>query len=113
MALNHTFPFNLNQILSESELIDIIKGKAQQFSYRIQECFDSHGLTQKESLVLFYVLRGFSAEQIGQKLHRSRRTIEDQLENLKTKLGVASKGELIERSLSENLLGIIPASLLR
>lgn len=55
-------------------------------------------LTTKEREILFHTMKGKTARIIAETLHLSRRTIETHLENLKIKMNVSSKHELIEKS---------------
>ncbi len=52
-------------------------------------------LSSREIEVLSHLIKGKSAREIGIILNLSRRTIEHRLENIKLKLGVESKSELI------------------
>lgn len=54
------------------------------------------GLSDKENNILFLWAKGKSARQIGEILNRSHRTIEHHLENIKRKLNIHSKSELME-----------------
>ena len=52
-------------------------------------------LSQKQIWVLAYLLLGYSAPEIATLLHRSPRTIEGHIEDLKDKLRCDSKAEII------------------
>lgn len=54
-------------------------------------------LSKREAQCLQLTIRGQSAKQIGYTLQISRRTVEEYLNNIKLKLGVFSKAELIEK----------------
>lgn len=54
-------------------------------------------LTGRESAVTRLLLRGHTANEIGQALNRSRRTIEHHIENIKAKLGVRTRSELMAK----------------
>ncbi|MEI6806472.1 MAG: helix-turn-helix transcriptional regulator [Myxococcaceae bacterium] len=84
------------------------------YSNRIQEADSIHfrresflkelGMTQKPNLssadqeVLRLTSQGFTPYQIGNLLHRSKRTIEHRIESLKQKLACHSKVELLQKS---------------
>lgn len=55
-------------------------------------------LSQLELDTLRFILQGYSASQIAKNTHRSKRTIEHRLENIKSKLCVSSKTELIQKT---------------
>ena len=64
--------------------------------YDLCECFPM--LTVRESEVLFYFIRGYSANDIAKLFKRSIRTIEKHMEHIKTKLKCNNKKELIEKT---------------
>lgn len=79
--------------------------------YQITPGYDELGLTQRESECLFLLLRSYSASQIAKRLNLSKRTVESYIDNLKNRLGCANKTELIIKAVENNLLELIPASL--
>jgi DNA-binding CsgD family transcriptional regulator len=105
-------PFAINNFnrnyLSRPEL----KHK-KQISFEISKR-DSFGLslTERQEACLFYVIRGFSAKQIAEKLSLSKRTVEGHIENLKVAVGVKSKSELTEKMMSFGFLNVLPECLL-
>ncbi len=58
---------------------------------------DNQYLSKRESECLRLTVRGKSAKQIAIELEISRRTVEEYLNNIKLKLGVFSKSELIDK----------------
>lgn len=56
-------------------------------------------LTQRETEILYHLVRGQTAKHIGALLHISHRTVEQHIEKIKLKLNVFSKSELIEKVL--------------
>lgn len=54
-------------------------------------------LTEKEVVLMHQIIRGKTAKEIAKMYGLSFRTIEQRLEYVKTKFGVATRGELIER----------------
>lgn len=57
-------------------------------------------LTQRQMDVLFLLTRGKTAKETAIKLGLSHRTIENHLANLKVKMNVSSRSELIEKSIN-------------
>ncbi len=53
--------------------------------------------TKREKQILHYLVRGFTAKNIARTINLSVRTIEDYLGNMKNKLNVSTKGELISK----------------
>jgi DNA-binding CsgD family transcriptional regulator len=66
--------------------------KTQEFMLSLRKKFSC-----RESEVLFHLARGKSARDISQKLNLSKRTVESYLNNIKSKTGVSTKSELIEK----------------
>jgi DNA-binding CsgD family transcriptional regulator len=56
-------------------------------------------LTPREQECLEYTVKGYTAKQIAKKLSISPRTVEDYLNQTKSKLGVATKQEMIQKVL--------------
>ena len=57
-------------------------------------------LTPREQECLEYTVKGYTAKQIAKQLALSPRTVEEYLNQIKIKLGVGSKQELIQKVLS-------------
>ena len=55
---------------------------------------------ERDKAILFLLVHGKTAKQIGRALQLSHRTIEHRLEAIKLKFSVSSKSELIERVIS-------------
>jgi len=58
---------------------------------------DNTYFSKRETEVLFHLVRGKTAKQIGEKLGISARTVETHSGNAKNRIGAQSKSELIER----------------
>jgi DNA-binding NarL/FixJ family response regulator len=58
---------------------------------------DAYGLTDRERRVTELVAKGFSTNDIGQRLHLSAYTIQDHLKSIFDKTGTGSRGELVAR----------------
>lgn len=59
--------------------------------------FANKSFTKRETDILHHLMRGQTARRIGEKLNLSKRTIEAYLANMKYKMNVSSKAELIEK----------------
>ncbi|KTC84226.1 helix-turn-helix transcriptional regulator [Legionella brunensis] len=66
-------------------------------NYRIDNAF----LAPREQECAYWLIRGYSAKQIALKLNLSFRTIEDYLQNMKDKMHVYSRQELIEKLIDD------------
>ena len=56
---------------------------------------DAYGLTDRERRVTELVAKGFSTNDIGQRLHLSAYTVQDRLKSIFDKTGAGSRGELV------------------
>lgn len=75
----------------ELVLLDHIKQKGVQLTGQLGPV----SITKKELQVAHYVSQGLSAAEISEKLHRSTRTVETHINNLKSKLGCRRRSELV------------------
>lgn len=64
--------------------------------------------SKREISILFYLLRGKTATQISEVLFISKRTVENHIANMKQKISVSKKSQLIEYGLSHGYLNTIP-----
>jgi DNA-binding CsgD family transcriptional regulator len=65
--------------------------------------FGDEYLTQTEALILERVISGWTCRRIAETLHKSRRTVENHVVNLRKKLQCSSKAELIQTTQSHGL----------
>jgi len=82
-----------------------------QVSYVIKDRFDEFNFSTRESEIMFYLVRGHTAKEIGRKIHLSYRTIEKHIDHMKKKLDVYSKSQLIDKALSLGMMSYLPSSL--
>lgn len=66
-------------------------------------------LSKRESVCLFYLVRGKSAQDIANILHISKRTVEKHIENIKDKLNCKKKSEVIEKAIECGLINLFPS----
>jgi DNA-binding CsgD family transcriptional regulator len=78
-------------------------------SYSFHDKIDC--LSSKESECFFYWIRGYSAKEIARKLQRSHRTVEIHLANIKQKIGLQKKSQIIEWSIHNQAYAKIPSGL--
>lgn len=64
-------------------------------------------LTSSDLDTLKLLIRGYTAVEIADSLHRSKRTIEHRIENLKLKWSCSSKRELIEKAQEIDHVGLL------
>lgn len=64
---------------------------------------DGYYLTQRELQILRYIVRGMTAKQMAKHLNRSQRTIENHISNIKSKMNVTTKSDLIQKALDLNV----------
>lgn len=87
------------------------KLKKQAFTYYINQDETTYFLSKKEQEVLFYFIRGKTAQDIANILNRSKRTIEMHLESIKEKFQVQNKAALIEKAILEGFMNVIPQAI--
>lgn len=80
-------------------------------SYKVQSNEPTYNLTKRELECLYYMIRGKSAKDVGDKLCLSKRTIEDYNNNLKNKMGCLTRSQVIDKAFAEGLIYLIPESL--
>lgn len=78
--------------------------------YQVVDNIDT--LSVRESQTLYYAIRGLSQPMIANKLNLSPRTIETYYENLKYKLGIYHKAELLEYALAYGYEKYLPWEIL-
>ena len=65
--------------------------------YFIGEAFEGIYFTRREAQTLFHLLKGKTIPEVGRSLDLSARTIEFYVKNMKLKIGVKSKAELLDK----------------
>lgn len=106
--------------ITDSSLIDISryllekdsKYHHQQFSYLIRDHDLQNLFSTREAECLFFILRGKSSKMIANILNISAKTVEYYVEQLKLKLSCRNKSELIEKSLAQGYLYLLPETLI-
>lgn len=69
-------------------------------------------LSNRESEVLYFLIRGYSAKKIASKLFLGTRTIETHIDHIKRKFDCTTKAELIEAVIDSGFANYIPSSLI-
>lgn len=77
-------------------------------NYYIDDYDEKLKLTQREEECLFLLVRGKSAKAIGKLLSISSRTVEVYINNIKQKMSVSSRNEIIDKAIELGILDIIP-----
>lgn len=80
--------------------------------YQVVDDFMFDRLSQREQECLFLLIRGKSSREIGEILQISRRTAETHINNIKNKLGISHKSDIIEFAIENGFLMSIPQKLL-
>lgn len=78
------------------------------FTFRFIEGYKNLGLTDSESNVLFLIAYGKSMKSVAFNLSKSIRTIESHLSNIKSKLGVNTREQLIEFCMFQRISESLP-----
>lgn len=82
------------------------------FELIIKDDQDDVGLTQKECIILFFLLRGKSFREISELISRSEKTVTFHIENMKVKFNVSSKSSLIEKAICLGYMNMLPQALI-
>lgn len=88
----------------------VINGLGQN-SYQIGNSSDPINLSQRQSEVLFFLIRGKTGAQVAKILGISIRTFQEHLDIIKHKFSAQNKYELIDKAVELGYLNIIPPSL--
>lgn len=104
---------SLEKVLAAIRVLDqknntLFHGNNIQHSYKISHYPASLKLTSRETECLFLLVSGKSAKEMAKFLEISPRTVEYYIENIKSKLCVSSRSEIIEKAVEKGLLDIIP-----
>jgi len=94
-----------------NSLINLLKNKKPQHTFEVCDIPLKSNLTEKEALILFYILQGYSCKYIAKFLHNSFRTIEYHIENIKNKFDCNTRDQIVEKAHSEGYGNTIPESL--
>jgi DNA-binding CsgD family transcriptional regulator len=82
-----------------------------QSSYLLGSEFCKIKLTVREAESLFFTLRGKTAKQIARYLGISYRTVEEHINNIKTKFNAQNRYDLIDKAIQAGFLNTIPESI--
>lgn len=84
----------------------------KQFVYNITSKVNTPNLTTRQFEVLFFLLRGQSAKQIGNSLKLSAKTIETHIDKLKIKFACCTRTQLIDKAISLGFICLFPETLI-
>lgn len=107
VAISHKVPFRMHtkKIMGIMGFSPIFEQNANLNSILLSlDLVNHYHLTKMELQIVNYLIRGKTAKMIANLLGSSVRTVEHHLKNIKLKVGVSSKPDLIEKIL--NSLGI-------
>lgn len=108
VEINNKFLSNLYTTISQLDKHFNRKNHTGGFTKRIIDTFDFANLPPKESEVLYYLVHGCSAKEIGHILNRSQRTIETHINHIKIKLGLPKKNDIIMYCIENGFLSMLP-----
>ncbi|MFT3741526.1 MAG: LuxR C-terminal-related transcriptional regulator [Gammaproteobacteria bacterium] len=110
VSMSEIYNSSTNEFLAQIKIrdsINIINKIQIPINYKLQN-YDKYNFSARESECLFYVLRGMTTKMIAEILNRSPRTVEKFILSIKNKMGCTYKTEVIEKSIKEGLIDIIP-----
>lgn len=111
MDVTNVTTLEIGSFLSRMSVEGVSNDLCGQSSYMLTATFNDIKLTDRQSEVLFYILRGKTAKQISLYLNLSSRTIEEYLLQLKYKFNADNKYELIDKAIAAGFLNTIPESI--
>ena len=113
MDISNTTTMEIGALLSKVAVDATHQTLLSQNSYAIGFHPQDIHLSERQNEVLFYLLRGKTVKQIARILSLSNRTVDDHLEQLRSKFQADTKHELIDKAISLNYLNVIPERLFR
>ncbi|MBX9706016.1 MAG: helix-turn-helix transcriptional regulator, partial [Gammaproteobacteria bacterium] len=111
--ITSTTAMEIGSLLTRASVAEVGSDILGQNSYILGTQFSDLKLTDRQSEVLFYLLRGKTVKQIGLLLGISYRTVDEYMEQLKHKFGAINRHELIDKAISFGFLNTIPEKLFR
>ncbi|MHB1946931.1 MAG: LuxR C-terminal-related transcriptional regulator [Gammaproteobacteria bacterium] len=99
-------------ILTKTDFELISSSQYQPKTYSISDNFDHFNLSKQETICLFYLVRGKTAKEISQILNRSKRTIENHINSIKSKLNCQTKFEVTSKAIEYGFVHFIPSDFL-
>ncbi len=110
--LTHSGLIDITRFLLKDQSTNFGRVSRKSFTYYISKIYDQFNLTPKEKEVLFYFIRGKTAQDIANIMCRAKRTIDVHIESIKFKFSVENKSHLIEKAMIEGYMTMIPQHLL-
>ncbi len=111
--ITNTTSIEIGTLLSQFSAQGLRNDLLGQNSYMLNTNFTNLKLTDRQSEVLFYLLRGKPVKKIAILLGLSHRTVEEHLEQLRYKFNATNKNELIDKAIASGFLNTIPERLFR
>lgn len=89
------------------------KSSANNVSYYVGQLPCSEDLTNRQLEILYYLVQGYSQKEIAHAMQLSPRTVESYLENIKIKLNIYNRSQLIQYAINIGMLHYVPQSVFR
>jgi len=105
----------ISEVKNDKKVLKYLKDSTnEQYPYPItqhmvKQCF---GLTFREAIALYYVVRGCTLTTSADEIYRSWRTVESSIQSVKEKWGCDTKEEVIIQAHNNGFVYFIPESLL-
>lgn len=104
---------NKDKLIFMPDFIGCKNNKTTQFCYLFTEADTDDILSERERECLFFSLRRKTAKEIALILSLSHRTIEDYMDNIRSKLNCQSRSELLEKAALKNFDTLLPLKYLK
>lgn len=79
------------------------------FQYVLSDNFDDFGITKREAICLFHLLRGKTAKEFSVALGISKRTAEKHLESIRLKFNCHTRSEVISKAIELGFVDLLPS----
>lgn len=76
--------------------------------YELSNDFSQFDLSKRETICLFYLIRGKTAKEIAEIIYLSKRTVEKHIDNIRLKLHCNTKSEIIAKAIDAGFVYLIP-----
>jgi len=98
--------------LAENKLLESGQDNGNQVFCIFKNHYEDFGLTNRQSEVLFLIVRGYTAKEIARIIKIDFRTVQNHTAEIKARMGCVNRSEVISKVLDSGLGNIVPKSLL-
>jgi len=111
--ITNRYIVNHDRLVEYARNCDVNRKNDGQFSFEVTKSYSNFNLSTRQQECLFYLLRGYSAKGISNRLDLSVKTVETHIYKLKIKLDCSTRQQVIEKCINHGLLNVIPESIFK